>query len=615
MFIRAVKKFNSDKSKTYYQFTLVQAQRINGKVVQKNILYLGSDPLLQDKSNRQKVVAKLSSLIFGQEELFFQPLSKPLEDLVLRLYDKYRTKYPEGIHPDISMPPQENKADYQEVDIKGVEYEEAKEFGAENLGTQIIKRLELEELLIKNGFSKNKAVLAQMAIIARAIYAQSEYKTAKILQDNSALSDIWKWEETITHKQLYTIADMLYEKKDEIERFLYQRTMDLFHLEDTVMIYDLSNSYFETSKSSSELARFGRSKEKRNDAPLVVFGALINQAGFIKRSRIFPGNTPDMKTFEENIEELGQNEDLKDKIFVLDAGIATEENLAYLREKNYRYVVVSRSRPKQYRLNEEKGLTPVSTGRGKYDVELQFIETKDDTGDAWIYVKSPRKAAKEQSIDKKLSKRFEEELERLRSGFKKKTGVKKEEKVWMRIGRIKEKYSGISSLYEIELETEAGKAIDLKWKRKDRRNDEEKREGIYFLRTNYTDGDEKTVWKIYNTIREVEATFRSLKSDLNIRPVFHQRDDRIEAHIFLTVLAYQLVNTIRYMLKKKNIRYDWREIVRIMSTQKLITGRFPTKKRTIKLTKSSLPNEQVRKIYRATQTKAHIKPVKSVVYH
>jgi len=199
MFIRQVKKFNRDKSKTYYQYTLVQAQRVAGKVVQKNILYLGSDPLLKDKKNRQIVADELTALIFGQRKLFDQPLPKPLEELIKRLYDKFRTKYPEGISADLSIPPKENEADYQQVDIKGVEYEEVKEFGAENLGTQIIQRLKLEDFLIKNGFSKSKAILAQIAIIARAIYAQSEYKTAKILQDNSALPEIWKVQEPITY--------------------------------------------------------------------------------------------------------------------------------------------------------------------------------------------------------------------------------------------------------------------------------------------------------------------------------------------------------------------------------------------------------------------------------
>ena len=617
MFIRQVKKFNRDKTKTYYQYTLAQAQRIGGKVVQKNILYLGSDPLLQNKDNREKVLERLTSLIYGQKYLFSEQLPAQLEELAQRLYRKFQMKYPEGIQNEIALPPRKDDADYQTIDVNGIKYKDVKDFGRENLTTQIIKRLALEDFLIRLGFTKNKAVLAQIAVIARALYAESEHKTAQILQDNSALPYIWKIKDRITYKQLYAIADKLYEHKNEIESFLYQRTKDLFHLDDTVMIYDLSNTYFETRKPESQLARFGKGKEKRHDAPLVVFGAVINQAGFIKHSRIFPGNTPDMKTLKDIIAELegGKQGDLKEKIFVLDAGIATESNLDFLRQEGYKYVVVSRTRPKDYTLNHEKGFTEVSTARNQYKVKLQLIENKEHTGDSWIYVQSPQKAKKERSIDEKLTKRFEEELKHLREGFKKRNGTKKPEKVWMRIGRIKEKYKSISSLYEIELEIEDNKAVDLTWQRKDRSGKQEKREGVYFLRTNYTVKDEETVWKIYNTIREVESTFRSLKSDLNIRPVYHQKDERIESHIFLTVLAYQLVNTIRFMLKDAGIHYSWREILRIMHTQKLVTGQFPSEKRTIKITKNSEPEEKVKEIYKATNTKAHIKPLKSVVYH
>ena len=145
---------------------------------------------------------------------------------------------------------------------------------------------------------------------------------------------------------------------------------------------------------------------------------------------------------------------------------------------------------------------------------------------------------------------------------------------------------------------------------------QEKENGVYFIRTNYDNPNEKDLWKIYNTIRDVEATFRSLKSDLNLRPVHHQNDQRIKAHIFLTILAYQMVNTIRYMLKQKSLTYEWKNIVRIMSTQKIQTVKLPTDKKVIYFRKPSVPIAEVRQIYNATHCNETQKPVKKyVVYH
>ena len=145
---------------------------------------------------------------------------------------------------------------------------------------------------------------------------------------------------------------------------------------------------------------------------------------------------------------------------------------------------------------------------------------------------------------------------------------------------------------------------------------DDKSKGVYFIRTNYEKTQEGELWDIYNTIREVEATFRSLKSDLNLRPVHHQNDERIEAHLYLTMLAYQLVNTIRYMLKQNGVNYDWKNIVRIMSTQKIQTIKLPTDKKVMHLRKPSSPINEVRQIYEATNCE-HTQPAvkKYVVYH
>jgi transposase len=189
-------------------------------------------------------------------------------------------------------------------------------------------------------------------------------------------------------------------------------------------------------------------------------------------------------------------------------------------------------------------------------------------------------------------------------------------KSWERIGRAKEKHKHVSARYKISVENQAGKAIDMKWEFVENKIKQDKSRGVYFIRTNHDTTSESKLWDVYNTIREVEATFRGLKTDLNIRPVHHQNDDRIDAHMYLTILAYQLVNTIRHMLKNNGINHGWKNIVRIMSTQKIQTIQIPTDKKVIYLRKPSKPINEVQQIYSATRCENTQKPIKKyVVYH
>ena len=173
----------------------------------------------------------------------------------------------------------------------------------------------------------------------------------------------------------------------------------------------------------------------------------------------------------------------------------------------------------------------------------------------------------------KIGGRFVQGLEEIKEALGKKRGTKKEDKVHQRIGRLKEKYKSVHSQYKIDTKAENGNIVDISWtKIKNKKEDS----GIYFARTSLKDTEEN-LFKIYNTLTEIEASFRVLKTDLALRPVYHQKDDNVIAHINLGVLAYQIVNTIRYQLKQKNINYDWKNIVRKMNTQKIVTNSMKKK--------------------------------------
>ena len=628
MFIREVKKRRSKDSKTFYQYNLVQASRVNGKPKQRVILYLGSDSLMRDKESRATVLAILKSKIFRQDELFLPEAPEELKSLALVYYEKYCVKYdqkvenPDGIGENgdtaqtVSIPPDPDEAEYHNTDIKSLKISNVRSYGAENLCTQVLGKLQLSKCFESLGMTGEQTNKALISIAARAIFASSEHKTAQILDMNSELAACFGYEQPITYKQLYAISDLLYEHKSQIDRFLYKRITNMFDIEDKLVIFDISNTYFETRKADSKLAKYGRSKEKRSDCPLVVFTGVINAQGFIKHSRIYEGNTADTSTMEEMIKDLQENAPSSaQQTIVIDAGITTEDNLDLIKEKGYKYVCVARKKMKDYTIEPDKDKVVQLTDRKRSKVELTIFQPEGHT-DTWMEVVSEAKSRKEPSMSDKLKQRFEEDLESIRKGIGKKGGTKRIEKVWERIGRIKEKHRRASGKYEVKVEQEEGIATNIEWTEKPDRAQEQKENGLYFIRTNYDDPSEKEIWDIYNTIREVESTFRCLKSDLNIRPVHHQNDERIEAHIYLTILAYQLVNTIRHMLKKDDIRHGWRNILRIMSTQTIQNIEMPTEKKTIHMRKSATPIKEVQQVYTATGcTSTHNSVKKYVVYH
>lgn len=615
MFIREVKKKRSKTSKTFYQYSLVQASRIEGKVKQTIILYLGSDTQLRDKEDRAKVLQALKALIFAQPEIFPLDIPSKLESLARSYFHKYTLKYGDQQTDGAAIPPRPDRAEYLNVDLLGMEVSDVRSFGAEHLCAQVLDKLQLLECLQSVGIKKYQARKAVMAIAARAIFCSSEHRTAQILKMNSSLTDCFDIDEQVSHKQLYHISDLLFEHKAEIDRFLHQRITHMFNLKDTLVIFDLSNTYFETGKRGSSIAKYGRSKEKRNDCPIVVFAGAIGQEGFIRHSRNYEGNLPDPEALAMMISDLEQHSDHgPKKTIVMDAGIATEDNLSMLREKGYDYVCVSRKRLKKYPCPQPGKVTRL-TDRGHQKVELSVFKPEDQP-DTWMSVQSQSKRAKEQSISKKLSERFEQEMESVKAAIGKKGGTKKIEKVWKRIGRAEQKHIRVSGRYQVEVDQKDGLATDIKWERKVDPVKEDKENGVYFIRTSYTDPSESELWDIYNTIRQVESTFRCLKSDLNIRPVHHQKDERIQAHLYLTILAYQLVNTIRYMLAQQGIHHQWTNILRIMSTQHIQTVELPTDKKVVHLRKPSKPIEEVQKIYSATScTDTQKVKRKYVVYH
>ena len=371
--------------------------------------------------------------------------------------------------------------------------------------------------------------------------------------------------------------------------------------------------------AGSQLAKYGRSKEKRSDAKLVVLAMVINIEGFIKYSAIHEGNYADTSDIKTLIEKLSSNTSSAAKpIVVMDAGIATEKNLATLMQQRYKYVVVSRSKLKDYKPVQQGKETYLLT-KSKKIIRLSLVQSEKYT-DSFLKVESLAKAMKEQGIKNRLEQGYEEQLNLIKQSLSKPRGIKKVDKVQQRIGRAKQKYPSIHHLYNITLDIDtATKTVkNISWQ-KDvvKAQEANKKMGVYFLRTNLEHTDEALEWMIYNTIREIESTFRILKTDLDLRPIYHKNDASTMAHLHLGLLAYWLVNTIRYQLKQSGINDDWKEIKRKASTQKsVLTTAQNSYAKIIQIKRCTEPTENLRKIHAALkqQKSKPFRQIKFVVH-
>jgi len=593
MFVKPYLKHNRTTGERYTIFKLVEGYRVNSQVTHRIIISFGRlDELKTDY--RIKLLGKRVEelLVNGGNTLPTGNADEQVEQLARYYFQEIIRKKRYDIKP--------GKAEWETVDMSTLKNKDAREIGAEWLCKQAFDQLGIADFLRQSGWDEDKIALATTHIICRAVYPASELKTVSYIKENSAISEITGINrEKITKDQLYSISHRLFKIKDALECYLSKRTNELFDLEDKIILYDLTNTYFEGRMQGSRIARFGRSKEKRNDARLVVLAVMVNREGFLKYSNIYQGNMADCKTLEGIIDALGTQTSFSGRkpIVVIDAGIATNDNLSMLKSKGYDYMCVARSSLKEY--SADINAKPVHiTDHKKQPIELLKVQVNGED-DQFLWVKSQTKKMKEDSMNGLLSQRFGQGIQNIQEGIKKKGGTKKLGKVHERIGRLKQKYPSVHTWYDITVSDDGnGTATGVSCHHKSGKNDDDNQSGIYFLRTSVMKLDEHTFWSIYNVIREIEYTFRVLKTDLDLRPIYHKTDDASMAHLNLGILAYWLVVTIRYQLKQKGINSDWREIVRKMSTQKCVTTTVVNvKQETISVRKCTEPVKAVKDIY------------------
>ena len=617
MFIKRIDKSNQKTGKNYFTYRLCESYRIDDRVRHRNILNVGKLEYIR-KEDFKLLCDRIEQKIKGVNLLFSNMpdnVEKEAEFIYRRiLNEKLLDCTASAVSPSKDEEPE--NSDFRKVDINSMSNEDSRTFGGEWLCKQMFDDCGLSGFLSQNIDNEEMGKWIAVEIISRMVHPSSELETVRWIEHESSLCDILSLQKTPDHRKLYEAARTLYGQKEKVEDFLYHHLAAQYPDKMHLCLYDLSNFYFEGRKENSTLAQFGRSKEKRSDAKLISLALLTNGRGFIRRSKFYSGNISEPATLQEVISTL-ETDSKKDAglfdakpIAVMDAGIATEENLAFLRGKGFDYICVSRSSLQNYSL-AESGLKTVYDNR-KHPIKI-CVATPDvkeddkdndsskDEGDLYLYVKSAMKQQKELSMSSKLTKLFVEGLENIKSSLSKKRGIKEEGKVNQRIGRLRQKYPSISKLYTIELKVDENKTVtDILYEQ----SKPAKESGVYFIRSSQKQLTEELIWEINNILREIESTFRCMKTDLEIRPVHHQKDKNTEAHIFVGIIAYQLVHAIRHTIKQVKINHSWRRIRNIMSSQTIVNTRMKLENRDSLIVRNTTrPNMEQAKIYRALKFK------------
>ena len=567
MFIRKTRTVNRDTGKTYFNFQLIESLRTEQGPRQRILLNLGAD-LDLDAQECKLLANRIEEIVRGYSVTLtpnakIEPLAQAYASrLIKNLAQPIETTASTAAVPD-----------YATIDLQSITHHEARSVGTEDLLLRIAKQLKFPEILSQAGFSKNQIAIALGSIIARATFPASERATHSRLINQSALGELLDIDFSSTSlNQFYAIGDQLLRHKKELECNISKNQKHLHNYTDTIALYDLTNTYFEGRAKQNPKARFGVSKEKRTDCPLVTLGLVLNQHGFLSRSEFLSGNISEPQSLQQAVETLSVEGSFFKPTIVMDAGIATEKNLEWLRANKYTYVVSARQKAPLMKFEEEMTLV----GNSK-QYQVKVAELPVNGQEKWLYCESPAKEMTASSMKTTFQKRFEEALEKLSAALQKPKGRKKLSKVIERVGRLLEKHRAISSCYDIKVIPSADglTAARVEWSPLTEKL-ADKLTGRYYLRTNLLHLSAKELWELYNNLRSVEDAFRFMKSSLGMRPVYHQKEHRVDGHLWITILAYTLIQDLMYRLQTKGITHNWETIRTQLNSRVRVTMRAQT---------------------------------------
>jgi hypothetical protein len=572
MYIRRTHTRNSATGERYHTHRLVRSTRVGGKVRQITLLNLGRH-FAVPPPEWPTLCLRLEELLGGQGVLLEGALSPAVEREAQRIGAQLLARQPAATPapsptPEAAPPPAA-PAEVDTITVDSLILSRPRSVGVESVGLWAMAQLEFATLLETLGLNGPERTAILGAIIARMAAPGSERATRRWLVDASGLGELLDVDfEAMNLMRFYRASDALLRHRATLEQTLFARVGEFFGLDWTVTLYDLTNTFFEGEAAANPRAKRGHSKEKRSDCPLVTLGLVLDASGFVRRSEVFDGNVVESTTLAGMLAGLGAP---AGALVVMDRGIATEANLVWLRAQGYRYLVVSRERQRRF---DADAATAIATAGGDPVAVQRVLDAAG--GEVRLYCCSERRAHKEEGIAERFCTRFEAALQALHAGLARPRTTKRIAKLWERIGRLKEKSHGVGQHYTITIEPDADgvNAQAIRWERRPVDGTLVTHPGVYCLRTNELTWDSEQLWRTYVMLTDLEAVFRSLKSELGLRPVYHRTAERAEGHLFITVLAYQFVQVIRRRLQAHGITERWSSLRAILAGQCRVTATF-----------------------------------------
>ena len=397
----------------------------------------------------------------------------------------------------------------------------------------------------------------------------SELHIAEHYYKSTALSDLLGVsDEQVNDDRLYRGLDKLLPHKDKLETYLKNKLGTLFNLDFDILLYDVTSTYFEGQCNANPLAKHGHSRDHRSDCKQVCIGLVVTKEGIPLGYEVFAGNTHDSKTYQELIRKMEAKYGKAKRIWCSDRGLTSEANIEFLKQDGRQFIIgTSKAELKKF----ERELLAEDWNVVREGLEVKLCPRD---GDMYVLCRSADRREKEKAMHERFIARMEKELEKIRASCEKRKC--KKEVIDRRVGRIKCQNSRGAGLFNISVKEEAGRAV-ISWTKKESwQNWASLSEGCYLLRTNITDWSAEALWQAYVQLSEAEAAFRIEKSDLRIRPIWHQKEDRVLAHIFVCFLAYVLWTTLGRMVKSSGLGDEPRRVLNELSKINLVDVVLPT---------------------------------------
>jgi len=485
------------------------------------------------------------------------------------------------------------------VKPSGVRTQDLREAGPLHVGHQMWQRLQLDAILKAAKLAVPVRQLTEVMTLNRLVHPCSELAMVDWAK-RVAVADILGVEsEKLNEDRFYRNMDELHGHRVEIETELHAREKSLFNLQGQLLLYDLTNTYFEGEAVQTAKAKRGHSKEHRMDCKLVAMGLMLDGDGFPIGHELHDGNTIDGTTVKGMLDALEQRTGVVGgATVVMDRGFASADNLKLVRDRQHHYLVAgfqSQRGPLLAEFEELDGWAELEPSAMKVPIRIKRIERGEE---AFLLCVSPARAEKDRAIRERQEKRLVKDLEALAEAVRKAEAgghPLADKELGERIGRLRERYPRANRYYTIERTDGL-----LVWSvRAEKRARAVELDGAYFLRTSRLDLGPEEIWRSYITLTRVEGAFRDLKGTLDLRPIHHRKEMRVETHIFLCVLAYHLQVAIERTLQAAGDHTSWETLREELRTHQIATTTLPTADgRTLAIRRGSIPERRPREIYR-----------------